>query len=274
MNIYNIVLSLLFSSSMSYASIFLPNFQNPLSEAVSSRRVVLHSESKPISGLYPLYDLLSISTQSGSISVSVTPHSASEKDPYQPAALKLRSKSGSVNMGLSEAFAEHANAALLFDAPARKYVTTVSTQSGSVSGTFPLGTHTTFDSQSGSLSGIELVVMPTNTTEPRLLRTASRDGMTSVRIVNDNFWPGKKEAWWYGMVSKHETQSGSISVEYPDSWEGTIEAESRSGSVSVRGRGVEVIRKENGKVIARKGGNDGGKIFVESRSGSIDLKFG
>jgi hypothetical protein len=276
MIVYNIVLPILFSGSMSYASTFVPNSQVPLSRVTSpSRRVVLHSESNSISGAYPLYDLLSISTRSGSISVAVTPHSAAEDDPYQPAVLKLRSESGSVNMRLPEAFADLTHAATQLGAPAREYITTVGTQAGSISGTFPLGARTTLDSHSGGLSGIELVVMPSNTTEPRRLRTASRSGMTDIRIVHDDLWAGKKEAWWYGMVSEHETHGGSINLEYPGSWAGSIVADSRSGSVSVRGRGVEIIRRENGKLIARKGagGNDGGKIFVESRSGSIDLKF-
>ncbi|KAI3317198.1 hypothetical protein HD806DRAFT_541456 [Xylariaceae sp. AK1471] len=303
-----------------------PLIRPPLSQPPPSRRIVLRSSSQPISGSYPLYDLLSISTESGSVSVAVTPHSASEEDPSQPASLELESHSGSVHVTLSEAFVEHhirsddatseppppylstieavdyddnakydikadikagqknipehisrdgsGNTAIGSGVPTREYITSVSTQSGSISGTFPLGSHTALESRSGSLGGIELVVMPINRSGSRRLKTVSRDGMQSVRVVDDDFWAVAKEAWWEGMVSRHESHSGSINVEYPDSWEGTIEVESENGSVSVTGRGVEIIREEKGRVLARKGKEGGGKVIVRARSGSVSLRFG
>jgi len=91
-----------------------PLIQPPNPQAASSRRTILRSSSNSISGSYPLYDLLSVSTQSGSISVDVSPHSASSQDPLQPATLELRSNSGRVHATLSEAFEDcqvHANGA-------------------------------------------------------------------------------------------------------------------------------------------------------------------
>jgi len=158
--------------------------------------------------------------------------------------------------------------------PDREYVTSVSTQSGAVSGTFPLGTRTGLVSRSGSLTNIELLVMPANVTGPRRLSTISRDGSQSVRIVEDDFGAGKKEAWWEGMLSNHESQSGSINVEYPDSWNGLIEVETESGSVSISGRGVDIIREERGRVVARKGEEGHGKVIAKSGSGKVDLRFG
>ncbi|KAI1737367.1 hypothetical protein F4680DRAFT_468317, partial [Xylaria scruposa] len=258
-------------------------------EAPDSRRIILRTSSKSISGSYPLYDLLSISTESGSISVDVTPHPASEEDPSQPASLEIKSHSGSVHATFSDGFlgpyvdrddsaktnygGRYGDTAIQSGTPAREYITSVSTRSASISGTFPLGALTSLDSQAGSISGVELVVVPMSTSGPRRLRTISHGGMQSVRVVHDDFWPVAKEAWWEGMVSKHESHSGSINVEYPDSWEGTIEVESRSGSISVTGRGVEIIREEQGRMIARKG-KDGGKVIVKAWSGSVDLRFG
>lgn len=92
--------------------------------------------------------------------------------------------------------------------------------------------------------------------------------------MDGGFWALGKDAWWVGMVSRHETRSGSVDLEYPDSWEGTIEVASKSGSTSVTGRGVEIIREIDGRVFARKGRESGGKIMVRSASGSVDLRFG
>ncbi|KAI1757018.1 hypothetical protein F4782DRAFT_525786 [Xylaria castorea] len=281
---------------MSFAYILPSEPQAPLippppppSQAPDPRRIVLRSSSNSISGSYPLYDLLSISTESGSISVAVTPHPASSEDPSQPASMELKSLSGSVHATFSERFFDRfvgrdgnseqkyrggsGNTAIPPGIPAREYITSVSTRSASISGTFPLGSYTSLDSQSGSIGGVELVVVPISTSGPRRLKTVSHGGMQSVRVVDDDLWPMVKEAWWEGMVSRHESLSGSINVEYPDSWEGTIEVQTGSGSMSVTGRGVEIIRQEQGRMVARKG-KDGGKVIVRARSGSVNLRFG
>ncbi|KAI0157763.1 hypothetical protein GGR57DRAFT_54357 [Xylariaceae sp. FL1272] len=252
------------------ASMLIPKDQYPLSppppypgsDAPASRRIVIDETSQSISGSYPLYDLLSISTKSGSVSVSVSLHSASDEEPA-PAVLNIRSQSGSINSQLEHLFAGHAT---------RDYVTSIATQSGSMSGTFPLGLQTSLDSRSGSINGVNLVVMPVNSTGPRHLQTTARGGSTSLH-VKESFWTGRETAnWWQGMTSRHESNSGSMYVDYPESWEGTIEARSTSGSVSVTGRGVQIIRREHGRVYAQKGG-DGGKIVIDVRSGSVDLRF-
>jgi len=312
--------SILASMSTSYnplRNLQEPLIQSPSDQASSSRRIVLRSSSNSISGSYPLYDLLSITTQSGSISVSVTPHSASSEEPSEPARLELTSNSGSVRARLSAAPFEHpvevngapssdqppsysslfdadddvkaagrgstlkqhckdnpSNAATQSGVPDREYLTSVSTQSGTISGTFPLGTRTVLDSHSGSLNGVELVVMPVKGSEARRLSTLSPSGSQKVRITEDYFWAGQKEAWWQGMESRHESRSGAINVAYPDSWEGMIEVETGSGSISVTGRGVEIIREGRGRVLAQKGEKGGGKVIVRAASGSVNLRFG
>jgi hypothetical protein len=92
--------------------------------------------------------------------------------------------------------------------------------------------------------------------------------------VEESIGAEEKETWWEGMLSKHESQSGSIHVEYPDTWEGTIDVGTESGRVSVTGRGVEILREGMGRIIARKGEDGGGKVIARAGSGSVDLKFG
>ncbi|KAI0098679.1 hypothetical protein GGR51DRAFT_537497 [Nemania sp. FL0031] len=246
-----------------------PPSLSPTPNAPDSRRIILRSTSNSISGSYPLYDLLSISTQSGSISVGVTAHSASEEDPSQPASLKLKSDSGMIHITFPETW----NTAAQSGIPLREYNTFVATQSGSISGSFPLGLHTSFDSRSGSISG-DLVVVPINTLGPRQLKTISHDGMQSLRVVSHDSWPATvKQAWWEGMVSRHEGHSGLINLDYPDCWEGIIEVEADSGSIGITGRGVQIIRQEQGSMLARKGRDGGGKLIVRARSGSVNIRF-
>lgn len=116
--------------------------------------------------------------------------------------------------------------------------------------------------------------MPVKGSEARRLSTLSPSGSQKVRITEDYFWAGQKEAWWQGMESRHESRSGAINVAYPDSWEGMIEVETGSGSISVTGRGVEIIREGRGRVLAQKGEKGGGKVIVRAASGSVNLRFG
>jgi hypothetical protein len=123
---------------------------------------------------------------------------------------------------------------------AREYRTVVSTRSGSISGTYPLGSNTKLSSRSGSLNSVELVVMSSPSNASKHVETITRDGAQHVRIIEDSFFgplvaTGKKDKWWKGMLALHESQSGSVDVVYPDSWEGTGRAESKSGKVRVVG---------------------------------------
>ncbi|KAI0909135.1 hypothetical protein F4823DRAFT_563141 [Ustulina deusta] len=167
------------------------------------RRIILQATSKSISGSYPLYDLLSIATESRSISVAVAPHSASSEDPSRPASLEPKSSSGSVHVTFPGTFVEPSGN------PVREYITSVSTQSTSISGTLPLGSHTSLDSRSGSLSA-ELVVAPINTARPRRLKTVSRSGTQSVRVVDDDFWAGVKSLF---STAKKVFRSSHVTME-------------------------------------------------------------
>jgi hypothetical protein len=115
-------------------------------------------------------------------------------------------------------------------------------------------------------------VLPVNTTGTRQLSTESQSGSQRVRLVEHHLRAGQ-EGWWEGMVSRHESKSGAINVEYPNSWEGTIEVETQSGKVSVTGNGVEIIQTGKHRVVARKGKESSGKVCIRTASGSVNLRF-
>ncbi|ROV93025.1 hypothetical protein VPNG_09439 [Cytospora leucostoma] len=84
------------------------------------------------------------------------------------------------------------------------------------------------------------------------------------------------------LDSRHVTTSASIRLTYPSTWEGTIEADTLTGGLDVSGRGVEVIRRDEGfpgykkHLVARKGedGAGGGDLKVHTTSGSIAVAVG
>lgn len=83
------------------------------------------------------------------------------------------------------------------------------------------------------------------------------------------------------LDSRHATTSASIRLSYPPSWEGSIEADTLTGGLDVSGRGVEIIRLDEGfpgykkHVLARKGRDGaGGSLACNTMSGSITVEVG
>ncbi|KAI1979515.1 hypothetical protein LOZ53_005885 [Ophidiomyces ophidiicola] len=66
--------------------------------STNNREILIHKSSDGIWGRYPLYDLLSLSTRSGSIAVEVIPQPADPNDPAKPAKLILNTRSGSISV--------------------------------------------------------------------------------------------------------------------------------------------------------------------------------
>lgn len=84
------------------------------------------------------------------------------------------------------------------------------------------------------------------------------------------------------LSGRHAATSASIRVTYPSAWEGSIDADSLSGSIDVGGEGVEIIRRGDGfpggvkkHVLAKKGPDGvGGAVRVHTTSGSIGVRVG
>ncbi|TVY24696.1 hypothetical protein LHYA1_G006655 [Lachnellula hyalina] len=122
------------------------------SHPFSSRRIVVETVSGSINGFYPLLDDLIISTQSGDVSVGVLPQEALKEAPA-PADIEVQTASGSIKVD----FPIKGTGTQTFSPPARNYITNVHSSSGSIDGTFYLGSLGSFKSTSGS---IQLTVLP------------------------------------------------------------------------------------------------------------------
>lgn len=74
-----------------------------------------------------------------------------------------------------------------------------------------------------------------------------------------------------GFASSHKSTSGSIKIEYPPSWHGTLDAHFVSSSVTIEGGDVKVDKKSR-SVHAVKGA-PGNHTDIKNTSGSIKVLF-
>ena len=201
------------------------------------RRIVVRESSNSVSGTYPLYDLLDISTTSGSISITIEP-----KPGNTTAELRLSTVSGTINVNL-------ARGAWVIP---RRYDTRAETTSGSINGNLIHGGGgtTSVSTTSGSL---DLDIYPIGVgpeDADSTLHTSTTSGSTNLR-VRAPFEGGRMTSL---MAGHRCVGSGSLNVAYPSEWEGRVHAKSLgSGSVQVRGWGLQFERKGSKDVVAWKG---------------------
>ncbi|KAF2484198.1 hypothetical protein BDY17DRAFT_323067 [Neohortaea acidophila] len=243
-----------------------------------SRRTVIDSSSGSVEGAFALRDLLAIRTASGSMDVKIEPKPADKAHP-KPATYALRTSSGSI----TAAFNVYAD-----DIPARHYEGVIETSSGSIKGGYILGDHLTIHTNSGNI-GVSVLPYAADLASSRF-ETSSGSGRTELEFlspytdtldtadVTDSSKPKHRTGIIDGLQSVHNTTSGSIQLEYPDEWEGEVDAWSSSGHVDIRGRDLKIyydydIPTAGHQVVGLKG-DGSSKVKLKSSSGSIDALFG
>lgn len=298
-----------------------PSFSLP-GHAFNSRRVQIETVTGAISGIYPLYDLLGLYSQSGSITVGVFPHPVDPAAP-SPARLEVKTSSSGINVHLPVLGLQNPK----FTPPPRDYYTEIQSTAGSISGSFYLGSSTTIKSSSGSLDLNTLpLIQSYGKTYARegTFDTKTQSGSTKIEVLDPMFLsmvqskvpdsanmpeqpeipyqpigdddpylllpPGggqpvgadsksrDEEGKLRALRSSHTSASGTIDVQYPSSWEGTVQARAVTGSIKILGEGLSVIREKNcwshKEVLAKKGVDnegEGSTITMNSVTGS--LKF-
>ncbi|KAF6234229.1 hypothetical protein HO173_007649 [Letharia columbiana] len=90
-----------------------------------SRSIVISEMSNSVTGTFVLYDLLSISTMSGSIEITIVPHPASSSK--APAELRLNTVSGSIKVTMAP-FLHDPSTAI----PKRPFNSSLKSMSGSI----------------------------------------------------------------------------------------------------------------------------------------------
>ena len=237
-------------------------------ESEADRETIIDLQSDSIHGTYHLYDLLSITSQSGSIHITVIPHNASSRDPTKPAVLQLSSNSGSIRVSIPA----------IRDAssiPDRDYQTSLSTRSGSIHADVIHGSMTSMSAYSGR---IDASIWPWGHNDSRSeIKTDTRSGSMDVTVrpsLSHPLAPMRK------LYSSHVHLSGSATLRYPNTWEGRILGETGSGNVRIDWPGVRILKdakedwfrhkieavKGNGEGILKFSGNSGRTTLEGSSS--------
>lgn len=239
--------------------------------SIDAREIIIKTTSGSVSGAYPLYDLLSINTLSGSIDINLDLQEISKTVP-KPAKLLIDTLSGEVHVTTPLLSTQHTAI------PLRDYQSEIASHSGSIDIVIPHGSNSTLRSLSGDISA---ALHPCG--DPSTLKSSlsSRVNSGSTRITihpsrTDPTTPLRK------FSGSHHQQSGSLQLHYPAQWEGDITGETMTGTVHIDWPGLDVISDDrtgwvNRRIVARKGDAKGeaeGKLEFGTMSGDVDLTGG
>jgi hypothetical protein len=265
----------------------------------SSREIVVASSSGDIRGIFYLYDLVNIETDSGDITIMVLPQPKSDGRP-NIAQLTLGAASGNIHCRYPIG-----DAAKI---PGRDYRTSVGTHTGRISGDYVIGTEAIFKVITGDLN---LIALPT-IFEKSTFKTETNGGSTAVLVLEPlirqrtqsppadfidigqdgpylihppEVSPIESDALatspkifrptLTNLTSSHNCGSGEMRIHYPSEWEGQITASSMSGN------GVRLIKDSRKnwvyhEVIALKGerAEYACTLDVHDVSGNLDVWIG
>ena len=235
------------------------------SSPMNSRKTHIGTHAGSIRGNFNLYDVLHINSHSGSIHVGVLPQAANE-DEAQTAELVIDTSAGSVEVAYPPGGA---------DIPARNYDTLITSKSGSIRGNLIHGKSTKVESNAGRL---DLTVLPyAADAYESTLDTFTRSGSLQVTVLSPHTDAGTAMKRFSGS---HHTNAGSVRLNYPQEWEGSIQGETVVGSLKLRGEDVEIVEKgrkgfTGGWVKAVKGDSEqGGQLKFSTKAGSLDVVVG
>jgi hypothetical protein len=250
----------------------------------ASRRTTVKIISGGLTGVWPLYDYLSINVISGPVNIAVEPREIDPKAP-SPAELIIDVISGFVQVQMPI----HSPESL----PPRRYTTHVSLYAGSIHGQFITGHRGYWRTTSGSIN-LELLPMieVTKDGSQSALDTSTVDSPNHVKLLDPIFLlsegsvlledtknsssfnnsvdanepyiltklanlqldksTNSAKTKLHSLVSSHQSVSGSVNVTYPDAWEGLITAQSLNGDIQLEADDVEIIHEERRDHLRRE----------------------
>ncbi|KAB8293428.1 hypothetical protein EYC80_007743 [Monilinia laxa] len=275
-----------------------------------SRRIVVETVSGRIEGAYPLYDLLKLASQSGTIEVDIHPKPILKSAPSS-ANLDIHTSSGNIKAQSPIKIPQATYP--------REYITHVGSISGAIQGDFFVGPTAIFKTSSGRIQVLVKPVLPAasgDDEERNEFSTYSISGSTYVTLLDALFilpssisytheepiesTPANHHSTYAPGIttlsdpssiqlyksklrtfhSTHKSTSGRIEAYYTSSWIGNIQAQTISGRIEVEGKGIKIVERNDGwgfkSIKARKGvekDEDGGSVGLETVGGTIVLKI-
>jgi hypothetical protein len=131
--------------------------------------------------------------------------------------------------------------------PARPYELEIRTESGSISGRFIFSSSASIVSQSGSIQALFIPVIHDVLVSNASLVTQTASGSQHLEMT-DPIIISSSATWssnYNYATSSHTAVSGTLNIEYPASWAGTVEA-TGVGSICLEGEGLQVTKDGHG----------------------------
>ncbi|MCJ1314519.1 hypothetical protein MMC25_008201 [Agyrium rufum] len=232
---------------------------------IPERECTVIRSHQSIDGSFDLYGSLKLITTSGSIRANVSPRKDSDHPELSTSTFEASSQSGSVNIRFPQsAYSLPEN---------RTYDSKVTSNSGSIRGSYLLGRTNVFEGKSGQIQIGLFPQLPPSTSSSPSLDVSSGSGRLDIAIHE----PSTQEHGDSLRKLRASLTTGSASQEFkvPGNFEGSIEMTSGSGRMSISGKDVVIERDVRGSLVARKGSaSAGGRIRMSSGSGSLRLTLG
>jgi hypothetical protein len=231
----------------------------------ASRKTQINVSAGGVRGEYPLYDVLWINSQAGSVRVHVIPKPIDEENPA-PAELRVYADAGSIDIAFPPP-----NITI----PDRDYFTDIKTARGSVTGNYIHGKDTSLVTGAGRIAAKVLPFLDdTDTSRNSTFHTATDAGIQDIELLSPYKNAGVPIR---NLTSTHVTALGGLKVRYPSEWEGFIDGKTTMGSLALDGKGVKIIEAGSvgltGRYVqAKKGEGDSSMIF-RSEIGGADCFF-
>ena len=210
-------------------------------------------------GEFNLYDLLSINSTSGSLKLRVHPQPADEQNPV-PAELLISSLAGQISLDFPA-----------INAPDRDYRVSIDSHHASIDGQILHGRMTSITSKTGSIA---VALAPFAADDyASTIRTSSHTGAHTVSVLS----PVERGVPIKRMSSVHNVHTGSMILHYPKEWEGTIEGDTKVGSLNLYGDDLQIIRQDSGNLVGRyvlaKKGSGNSTLNFHMSVGSVNIYF-
>jgi hypothetical protein len=255
--VYNIEIPQAIDVQVDHANVKLTAASLNANPFVDAKSAVVSATAGSTRGIFPLYDNLKITSDAGSISVDVIP----QENDNKPAVLELSTQAGHINAQYPP---------LNTPIPAREYHTTATTLAGSVRGRYIHGKETVLRS---NLGAVDAVLIPVGSGKSTL-STSTDSGMQRLYVLS----PSNAGSALTSLDASHTSTNGAISVVYPPEWEGSVEAETTAGSVSMEGTGLEVTKEPlpgwGGVKMTGKKGSGEGFTRCQTTFGRVSFEIG
>lgn len=139
---------------------------------------------------------------------------------------------------------------------------------GSIQGRYTLGKTLFLNSASGI--NVDIAVDPSIDSSNATFHTSTSSGFTNVHFLGPLRHRNQ-------IASTHESYSGKMHVSYPLEWEGVVEGSTGSGSLMLKGDGLEIVERKGMRYEKAVKGDDWenkGTVNVSTFEGSLVFELG